>query len=244
MVKQLEKKYFTMKHMQKKKSSSNNEPLLKFALACFYFLGLVAGILVFAFFFLTKMSFGFMSLQPFWLYPAMILVLSGMGVIASALMKLTKQFGAKKTTLTKEMKTHFMAAGVISCILLGFMTYTICALVDEKPPKFFPFDDPQATYRVTKHGDNYMLRYQSTGDMNTRDVCDTHNGKTSCSTEVANDLETMIGNSDIELEPLLGKPVVVDGEFVYDDEQCIAGMCHHIGGWAVLNLTNISVITE
>lgn len=128
-----------------------------------------------------------------------------------------------KTTRTK---TLFILVSITSFIALSFLGKMIWFPNHEKPPQFFSFDDPDATYTVTRHGDHYMLKYKSTGDI------------------VDNEIETMIGRSKVELEPLLGKPVAIDGDFVYSDEQCVANKCHHIGSWAVLNIDKIEKITN
>lgn len=190
---------------------------------------------------MIKISFGLLCLQPLWLYPVLGLSLGGTGLTTCGLMKLTKLLG-NTIALTIQVKTLLIVVSIVSLIALGLLSTVAWSLTHEQPPQFFPFDDPEATYTITKHGDNYMLKYSSTGDMNAHQVCDRKEGKTECRTEIDRDIETMIGNSDVPLEPLLGQPVRVNGEFTYSNKQCVADECHDIGGWAVLNIESIEAV--
>ena len=210
----------------------------------FFLAGLISNVLIFAYFFIIKASFGLMNLQPIWMYPVLILLMSTIALIINGLMMITKQLGSKKSSVKKKTKYLLIFVGIINFLLFGLFVNIIWSLTHEKPPQFFPFNDPEATYTITKHGDNFMLKYESTGDMNSHQVCDRKNGKTNCHTEINRNIEVMIGKSEDELEPLLGKQVTVNGDFVYSDQQCIAEQCHHIGGWAVLNIEKIEEIAN
>lgn len=232
-----------MNNMNKKKIT-DGLPLPKFILWLFNFLGLISVLLIFIFFFMVKISFGFLSLQPYWLLPLLLMLVFGIVLLIYALIILTKQLGTKKTDQTKNTKVLLIFTSIISFIALAFFINIAWSLFNEKPPQFFPFNDPDATYTITKHGNNFMLKYESTGDLNSHQVCDLENGKTKCRTEINRNIEVMIGKSEDELEPLLGKQVTVNGDFVYSDQQCIAEQCHHIGGWAVLNIERIEEIAN
>ncbi|GEM_PF-2605129 len=225
-----------------RKDSDTHSQTKKILLWLFFLVGLIANLLLFTFFFMVKVGFGLFSLQPIWLYPVFFLLLIGVGVTAYGLITLAKLLDTGKTfLLTQKTQATIMlwAASIASFIAIGMVTYLAWSLTHEQPPQLFPFNDPDATYTITKHGENYMLKYESTGDMNTRQVCDLISGKTECRTEVDREIEAMIGKSDVPLEPLLGARVKVDGNFVYADQQCIAGQCHHIGGWATLDILSI-----
>ncbi len=174
----------------------------------------------------------------------MVLLLGCISIVVTALIILTKLSGQKKAKSTIRMKTLFGIAGVITIVAIGLLGNIVWSLTHEKPPQFFPFNDPEATYTVVQRGENYLLKYESTGDMNAHQVCSREGGKTECRIEVDRDIETMIGKSDIPLEPLLGKSVQVDGNFAYSDEQCVAGKCHTIGNWAVLDVHSIEKIED
>lgn len=193
---------------------------------------------------MVKISFGFLSLQPYWLLPLLLILVCGIVLLIYALILLTKQLVTKKSKQTKSTKALLIFTGITSFIALAFFVNIAWSLFNEKPPQFFPFNDPEATYTITKHGDNFMLKYESDGDMNSHQICDQKNGKTECRIEIHREVEVMIGTSKDKLETLVGKRVNVEGDFVYSDEQCIADQCHHIGGWAVLNIEKIEEISK
>lgn len=206
--------------------------------------GLISNVLIFIFFFMIKLNFGLLSIQPIWLIPLLFILLCGIGLVLYGLVLITKRIISKNYLIgiKRKQKYFLLLISIISFIAIGFIGNIILSLFYEKPPQFIPFDDPDATYTITKRGENYMLKYESTGDMNSHQVCDRINGKTQCRVEVDREIEAMIGNSEIPLDELVGKPLKVTGEFVYSDQQCIAGECHYIGGWAVLNIESIEEI--
>lgn len=231
-----------MNNVKQKKTIRLSLP--KFIFWLFNFLGLISILLIFIFFFMIKISFGFLSLQPYWLLPLLFMLVCGIVLFIYALVLLTKQLVTKKSKQTKSTKALLISTGITSFIALAFFLNISWSLFNEKPPQFFPFNDPEATYTITKHGDNFMLKYESDGDMNSHQICDRINGKTECRIEIDREIEVMIGTSKDKLEPLVGKQVHVEGDFVYSDQQCIADQCHHIGGWAVLNIEKIEEISK
>ncbi len=114
-------------------------------------------------------------------------------------------------------------------------------MITEQPPVFFPFDDPQAAYIVTKNDNLYFMNYVSISDKNKSTICEDINGKQQCKEEINRGMMVMIGKSDIDLKPYIGKKVKIDGDFVYAKEQCIAQKCVDIGSYAVLDIQSIKL---
>lgn len=88
---------------------------------------------------------------------------------------------------------------------------------------FFLFDDKLATYTVTRENGLYQLKYETTSDRN-KDF---------------GNIQIIIGKSKIDLQSLIGKKVIIDGEFVYAKKQCIIDKCIDIGTYATLDIKSI-----
>ncbi len=205
-------------------------------------LALVSSVLIICFLVLSRATWGFSSWQPVWPFPLIALLVLALGAVIHVLLQVIKILDTNSTLFSKgkiQQKLYYGLVMVIAVATVAFMSYFAWSLMTDQPPDFFPFDDPEATYTVTKRNDRYMLLYDSKGDRNTTYVCDQMSGTTSCRTEVNRNIEVMIGNSDTELEPLVGKSVKITGDFVSSNKQCIAGKCQDIGNWAVLDIHSI-----
>jgi len=145
----------------------------------------------------------------------------------------------KKTTL--RLKAAYISIYMASIFSLILACYFGWQMTQHKPPQFFPFDDPEATYTVRDRDNEYSLLYDSAGTLNTFSACFTENGVLICKDELQNNVEITIGNSDQELAPFVNKNVKVKGEFVYSNKQCVAGTCVDIGSRAVINIDEIEV---
>lgn len=213
------------------------------------FLLLLIGAIVITFFIgfliLSRLTWGFSSWQPIWPLPLTILLIIALGATIHVLLKVIKILHKSTTLFSTRKISQKIYHGLmitISIFMICFIGYIGWSLSHEQPPNFFPFDDPEATYAITKRNDKYSLVYDSKGDKNSVYICDQMSGTTNCRTEVNRNIEVMIGTSSRELESLIGKPVVVTGDFVYSNQQCIAEKCIEIGNWAVLDIYSIETI--
>ncbi len=207
-------------------------------------LGLFFQSLLIFYLFLLHLNFGFFGLYPLWLSPLLLLGIFALGTTLYTL--LTTRALNKKTLKGKKEKRPATNILQMLAIIMSTMSILVTAaiaysLLNEQPPKFFPFDDPQAQYTVTKRGKNYFVRYQSVGDMNTKTFCGQHRGRVVCRNRVDDDIEVMVGKSPVDLAPLVGKSVQLEGIFRYSDKQCILDSCHDIGRWAVLHIRNLQL---
>ncbi|MBI2327509.1 hypothetical protein HYU92_04280 [Candidatus Curtissbacteria bacterium] len=134
-----------------------------------------------------------------------------------------------------------MAFGVI--VFVGWFIY---AIVTDAPPSFFPLDNPQGEYTITKvcpagqgnieqvvsPGNAYCVEYRGnevfTGDSNTKSTF----------------FRITIGNSKVDLEPYVGKEVKnIKGKYVGSSKQCIQNNCVDIGGpFVVLNIDSLTSV--
>jgi len=90
------------------------------------------------------------------------------------------------------------------------------------PPVLFPFDDPLATYTVNKMDDTYYMSYRSNLNSGISGIA--------------------IGQSPVNLEPLLRKRVKADGEFAFSNKQCITNYCKNIERSLVVNIKSIEEV--
>jgi hypothetical protein len=131
--------------------------------------------------------------------------------------------------------------------IVAFAAWFYYAVITDEQPQFFPLDDPKAEYRITKtcpvaqgwgkrhpelKGDGYCVEY--TGD---HVLMKEDNGNTQIFT-------ITVGNSDVALEPLLGKKVKnIKGKFVSSSKQCIQDECMYINGpHVVLSIDSLEVV--
>lgn len=178
----------------------------------------------------------------YWTLPLIIFPVLLLGGVLFTMRGLMKAMGSNTLLLRRKFivpSVLYSSVLMLSIVSITFVGYFFWNLRNDNPPDFFPFDDPDATYTVTKHGDNYMILYESTSNRNIHRVCDIENGERECRDEVNRWVEVIIGKSHTELEPLVGKSVQVNGDFVTSTKQCIASKCHDIGRWAVLNIHSI-----
>ena len=112
-------------------------------------------------------------------------------------------------------------------VLLFIILFVVFLLTyKEPPPQLFPLDDKGAIYVITKEDNFYLISYLSSSDRNKYTNC-TYEGffKPICKDIVENNITGFIASSSKDLTPYLGKNVILSGEFVFADKQCIAGVC-------------------
>lgn len=138
--------------------------------------------------------------------------------------------------------------GIILLLIVlagGFIAYSLKVGEDTAPGPSFSFDEPNAVYKIEKREEDYWITYQnldrednvfkaSLGNTEVRvdKYGDAHSVgigqkfEDSKGTSVA----MFIGNSQVDLEPFLGKSLKIKGSFrrTFTNEQCIINNCHKL----------------
>ncbi|MBI2338318.1 hypothetical protein HYU95_04005 [Candidatus Daviesbacteria bacterium] len=167
-------------------------------------------------------------------------------ILLSAFMFLiTLKFSYQKNLITRLsfLKKSLLAGYIlISLAGIGFTGFIVYSLFNEAPPKLFPLDDAQATYKITKKNDFYWVSYNTTSDRNKKYVCswESFNNKT-CEWNLDQNIETFVAFSDQDLEKFTDVPLKLSGEFVQSDKQCIAGNCRNFGSFVGLKINSINL---
>ena len=172
----------------------------------------------------------------FIVFPIAFLFLTGY-----LLLKIFKslQEGRNLISRARPLKSLFYSFYLLIClIIILFITLIIYNLFTDKPPQFFPFDDEQALYTITKIDGIYYINYKTTSERNKSYICEwEEGGGKRCGWELNQNIEGItIGKSPVELELFLNKNLRLRGNFVYDNKQCILERCEEIGNRAVLNI--------
>lgn len=138
-----------------------------------------------------------------------------------------------------------LAIIIISIVLL--ISWFIYAVITDEPPHFFPLNDIQANYKITKdcpnnQGWNKSITYQG-GDA----YCLEYTGNNVVWKEEynnANFYRITIGNSKIDLESYIGKQVKnIKGKYRSSSKQCILNKCTDISGpYVVLDIDNLEIV--
>lgn len=130
-------------------------------------------------------------------------------------------------------------------LLSGLLLIIIVMLLRNKPPNFFPLNNSQGNYKITKNcpegqgweentkatGDFYCVEYKGT------DVFGVDNGKK------INFFRVTVGKSKINLSSFLNKNVInIKGKYSVSSSQCINSKCGNINGpLVVLDIDNLEV---
>ena len=133
----------------------------------------------------------------------------------------------------------------ISTIIFVFILWLLSEIFFEKPPAFFPLNDPKAEYQITKNcpnGQGWVEQIENPGYA----YCLEYKGNKVMPLEGEQNINffrVTIGKSNINLDPYLGKKVKnIEGKFVSSPKQCIQEKCIDIGGsWIVLNIDNLKI---
>jgi hypothetical protein len=115
---------------------------------------------------------------------------------------------------------------IILIPLIAFIAWFVWAVYTEKPPVFFPLNNPKGVYKVTKacpSAQGWEERTMTTGDL----YCIEYKGTDVLFQEEGEDFfRITVGRSDVDLEKYLGMEVRdIEGKFVYRGEQCILEKC-------------------
>lgn len=129
--------------------------------------------------------------------------------------------------------------------LAVFAGWFIYEIVTDEPPNFFPLNDAQAEYRITKNcpdGQGWVEQTQSQGNA----YCLEYRGNNVLWKEDhsnSNFFSITIGKSNINLETYIGKKVKnVKGTYTSSGKQCIQNTCVDISGpYVVVNIDSMEL---
>lgn len=148
----------------------------------------------------------------------------------------------KKISIERVLFTVLLTLG-IGAIL--FVVWFIRAA--NEPPQFFPLNNSRARYSIVKSSN----LSQGPGEKESTNSSDLELPEQRFFVEYrGNDVfaghnffRIHVGNSKVDLEPLIGKDVmIIKGKFVDSSKQCIVNKCINIGGWVVLDIYEIKVV--
>lgn len=151
-------------------------------------------------------------------------------------------FRKRKSLFSKKKKVQsffYIALFIFWIGFVGITSFIALSLFNEKPPIFFPFDDTQAIYTVTKKGGLYFITYDSPSNRNSSYNCSTDINGVSCHTDIQHHVDVMVGKSPLDLETFINKKIKLNGDFAYGNKQCIVNKCIDIGPYAVLDIYTI-----
>lgn len=139
----------------------------------------------------------------------------------------------KNKQLNKWFFVFYSLYYILLIFIIGVFAAIVIAVFTDKPPRFFPIDDVEATYKITiqdleqgeKNQPAYYIVYDTTSNKNDWKICDEVNGKKRCYTEKHQHMEVIIGQSPVDLKSYIGKKIKVQGDFVYSTKQCIKENC-------------------
>lgn len=134
---------------------------------------------------------------------------------------------------------------VVALGLIVFVGWFLYEIVTDEPPNFFPLNDAQAEYRITKNcpngqgwieqaraqGNAYCLEYRGNNVLWKEDHSNSHF------------FSVTIGKSNINLETYIGKKVKnVKGKYTSSVKQCIQNKCVNISGpYVVVNIDSLEL---
>jgi len=134
---------------------------------------------------------------------------------------------------------------LLLCFFIAFFAWSIYDMYTEEPMNFFPLDDKNAEYKITKncpYGQGWEEKPQTTTHAYCLEYRGTHvvemyEGKHT------NFFSITIGKSKMNLEPYLGKKVKnIKGKYWDSTKQCIQDTCIAIGGpYIVVNIDHLEL---
>lgn len=129
---------------------------------------------------------------------------------------------------------------VIVVIFLVFVAYEI---ITYKQPIFFPLDNSQGKYKITKKCPNSQGWIEDVTTQS-RAYCVEYKGSNVFNDNDGNSsfFRITVGKSDVDLEQYLDKQVKnIKGDFVSSKKQCILNKCVDIGTRVVLNVDSLEL---
>ncbi len=134
--------------------------------------------------------------------------------------------------------------GTLFLFLALFVAWFIWGIFNDELPQFFPFDDLQATYTVSKKDNLFWVTYDSLSSKNKQFVCE---WKKKCHTEINNHIEVLVGETNYDLNQYLNNKVsITRGGFKNGfTKQCVAKKCVDARGpYTGLNIEQMEKILE
>lgn len=132
---------------------------------------------------------------------------------------------------------------LVSLAVLTLLALFSLSLFNDSPPQLFPLNDSRATYTLTFEDGLYYLKYDSTSNKNTSIDCSFGaNGGKICQNMINNHETVLVGDSPVELSPWVGKPLKVEGNFVYTTRQCIVSKCQSTGNYLAISLVKVELL--
>ncbi len=221
--------------------------IIKSALLITQVIALLTSVIVFCFSFYNTYTYTvvyFDEIQQVF-FVSIIVPFMLMSVISYMIVKSLKEDALfPKITKYKMINLILFSIYQIVCLLIScYIAIVAYNIFFEKPPQLFPINSAQATYTIAilDHQDTlkkqklYYLTYDTISkgkDQPCRNMYK-NNGETHCYHEV------MIGKSKRDLRPFLNREIIIDGNFVYGNKQCIARKCTDIGSYIVFNIDEI-----
>jgi len=148
-------------------------------------------------------------------------------------MKVAKKHNKKATAI-------IIAALTLTTIILLWSLYV--GISNWHPPQYFPLNDPQGEYTVIKTNEHYSLIYKTKADNIKTILCDTNmiGLKTNCRIKTIKEFIIDIANSPVSLDEFVNEKVLVTGNFIYTNKQCIQKNCKTSAEYAGLNIKKIT----
>lgn len=132
---------------------------------------------------------------------------------------------------------------VVAFGLIAFVGWFVYEIVTDEPPNFFPLNDVEAEYKITKNcpnGQGWVEQTQLQGNA----YCLEYRGNNVLWKEDhsnSNFFSITIGKSNVNLETYIGRKVKnVRGKYTNSGKQCIQNKCVDINGpYVVVNIDSL-----
>ena len=129
--------------------------------------------------------------------------------------------------------------------ILAFIGWFAWKIFTDEPPHFFPLNNSQSEYKVTKNcptGQGRQEQFQGQGSA----YCVEYKGSNVFMNNESgntNFFRITVGKSKVDLEPFNGKKVKnIEGKYTSSSKQCIQNNCSDIyGPLVVLDIDNLEV---
>ncbi|MEX2012975.1 MAG: hypothetical protein WD967_01065 [Candidatus Levyibacteriota bacterium] len=132
---------------------------------------------------------------------------------------------------------------IIAAVVFIFIGLFAWGIITDKPPDFFPLNNSQGEYKITKNcpdGQGWQEQFQGQGNL----YCVEYKGPHVFwidEGENTNFFRITVGKTDINLEQFNGKRVKnIEGKFSYDSKQCIQDKCVNVS-FVVLDIDKLEL---
>lgn len=153
----------------------------------------------------------------------------------------------KKINIKRVLLTVVLILAIGAILFVGWFIWAI--FTDEELPQFFPLNNTKARYTIVKSSKSLDQSYEekiATDSYKLREpryYVEYRGNDVFGDDHKRNFFRINVGNSKVDLEPFIGKDVVITkGKFVDSSKQCIVNKCIDIGGWVVLDIYELRVV--